>query len=111
MVLFKERESRGAPEGVIERDNELKVPKEIEKLGVEARPEHFTGQVEKRGKGLIQTPKTRTVTIQLPTDRMTLISWAKGSVTSSLTWFAAFWLRMIKKAAHFGWKVMKGKGS
>lgn len=109
MVLFKEREPKGPPKGVVERSEEFEVSKEERETGVEPRAEHFTAQVERRGKKLIQTPKTQAVTIQLPTDRSTLVSWAKGPVTNSLTWLGAFWLRMIKKAAHFGWKIIGGK--
>lgn len=109
MVFFKEREPKGPPEGVVKRSEEFEVSKEEKEAGVEPRVEHFTAQVERGGKKLIQTPKTQTVAIQLPTDRGTLVSWAKGPVVSSLTWFAAFWLRMIKKAAHFGWKIVGSK--
>lgn len=97
MVLFKEREPKGLPKGVVERSEEFEASKEEKEIGVEPRVEHFTAQVERGGKKLIQTPKTQAVTIQLPTDQGTLVSWAKGPITSSLTWFAAFWLRLIKK--------------
>jgi len=109
MVLFKEREPRSSPEGIVERSEEFEVSKEEKETGVEPRVERFTAQVERGRKKFIQTPKTQKVAIQLPTDRGTLVSWAKGPVVSSLTWFAAFWLRMIKKAAHFGWKTVGSK--
>ncbi|TEU02265.1 hypothetical protein E3I18_01250 [Candidatus Woesebacteria bacterium] len=109
MVWFKEREPKGPPEGIVERSEEFEVSKEEKKTGMEPRIEHFTAQVERGGKKLIQTPKTQKVAIQLPTDRGTLVSWAKGPAVSSLTWFAAFWLRMIKKAALFGWKIVGSK--
>jgi hypothetical protein len=109
MVWFKEREPKGPPEGIVERSEEFEVSKEEKETGVERRVEHFTAQVERGRKKFIQTPKTQKVTIQLPTDRGTLVSWAKGPAVSSLTWFAAFWLRMIKKAVHFGWKIVGSK--
>ena len=109
MAWFKERELKGPPEGIVERSEEFEVSKEEKETGVESRAEHYIAQVERGGKKLIQTPKTQTVAIQLPTDRGTLASWVKGPMTSSLTWFAAFWLRMIKKATHFGWKIVGSK--
>jgi len=44
--------------------------------------------------------------VQPPYDQATLAKQSKGSVSSSFTWLAAFWLRIIKKALHFGWKVV-----
>ena len=33
---------------------------------------------------------------------------AKGPIESPLTWFANFWLRMIKKAIHLGKRIVVG---
>ena len=61
-----------------------------------------------KGQPIIQTPPTSVVTVQPPYDDATLAAQAKGSVSSSATWLAAFWIRVIKKALHFGWKVVGG---
>lgn len=100
-------------EGVIEsRPEDVSIPPEIEKKeGVTPRPSQFKAQVyDDSGKPLIQTPQTKVVTINLPADQKTLTTLSKGRVTDSLTWLATFWLRMLKKAAHFGWRILKGKG-
>lgn len=62
--------------------------------------------VSDSGQPLIQTPPAQVITIQPPYTQTTLTSQAKGSKSFSLTWLSAFWLRMIKKAIHFGWKVV-----
>ena len=59
-----------------------------------------------KGKPIIQTPPTQVITVTPPSDTTTLSKQAKGDTTSSLTWLAAFWLRIIKKAIHFGWKII-----
>lgn len=98
-------------EKIIEhRPEDVAIPERIEKKeGVIPRQTQFTAQVtDDSGKPLIQTPKTKVVTVQIPANQTQLDDWAKGSPTNALTWFAAFWLRMIKKAVHFGWKVVRG---
>jgi len=97
---------------VVERTKDFEVPEELKSSGIEATERAFKARVkDKRGRNLIQTPATKKVTVQLPSDQTTLITQAKGSTTSSATWFATFWLRMIKKALHFGWKVIRRGGS
>jgi len=106
MVSLAERESR-APEGVKEIPETPEVPESVEKGGVSARQTQVKTHVKQGGKPLTQTQASKQVTIQIPADQGILAAWAKGPVTSSLTWFGVFWLRMIKKAAHFGWKIIK----
>ena len=93
------------------RPEDVSIPPEVEKKeGVVPRPSQFTGQVyDDSGKPLIQTPQTKTVTVSLPMDDKALTSASKGSITDSITWLAAFWLRIIKKALHFGWGVVRKK--
>ncbi len=70
-------------------------------------PSQFTAKVSNgAGKPLVQTPTNQNVTIQIPSDATTLKSYASGSPQNAITWFAAFWLRMLKKALYFGWKVL-----
>lgn len=67
----------------------------------------FKAQVtDDKGKNLIQTPPAQVITVQPPASQVTLQSQAKGDTTSSMTWLAAFWLRIIKKAIHFGWQIL-----
>ena len=102
-------EREGQPEAV-KSTEEYKVPEKLVDTGIEATEKAFTATVkDKKGQNLIQTPATKQVTVQLPSDQPTLTTQAKGSTTSSATWFASFWLRMVKRALHFGWKIA-GRG-
>lgn len=88
------------------------IPEEATPLTIERKevisavPSQFTKQVSDSGKPLIQTPATSQVTVKLPADSPTLTNLSKGSVENAITWFANFWLRMIKKALYFGWKIV-----
>ncbi len=76
--------------------------------GVQVVQKNFTAQVnDNQGKPIIQTPPTQVITsVQPPANTQTLLKQSKGSVASSSTWRAAFWLRIIKKAMHFGWQIV-----
>ena len=77
--------------------------------GIKVVQKSFKAQVnDDKGNPLIQTPPTQVITIQPPFDQVTLTQQAKGNITSSATWLARFWLRVIKKAFHFGWKIVGG---
>lgn len=84
---------------------------EIAKLA-KPTPTQFTAKITdpKTGKPLVTSPATQSVTISIPASSTQLLNWAKGSPKESLTWFANFWLRLIKKALHFGWRVVMGGG-
>jgi hypothetical protein len=104
MPIFPERESTEIKER----------PEEISPLTIERKevvtpvPVQFTQQVKNdKGKPLISTPATSATTIQLPAQPAQLITQSKGSVSDSVTWLANFWLRLIKKALYFGWKILK----
>lgn len=90
-------------------------PEETSPLTIERKevatpvPIHFKAQVKTdKGQPLIQTPAGQVISVTLPKSQLELAELAKGSISDSITWFAAFWLRMIKKAIHFGWRVLGG---
>ena len=91
---------------VQERPEEF--PETIQQIqGVKVVQKTFKAQVsDEKGNPVIQTPPTQVVTVTPPADSGTLTGWSKGSVSSSLTWLGAFWIRVIKKAMHFGWKIL-----
>jgi len=94
-----------APEGV----KEIIEPEPPESLKgvVQQVPSKFTAQVtDDQGQPLIQTPQTQTITV--PATQQQLDDWSKGSPTNALTWFAVFWIRMVKKAFYFGWRLVSG---
>lgn len=95
---------------VVEMPEEF--PSAIEKAvpGAQAVKTQFTAQVtDDTGVQLIQSPATQAVTITIPATAQQLDDWSHGAADESLTWLAAFWLRIIKKALHFGWKVVTGQ--
>jgi len=103
MPIFPERESTKIEER----------PEEVSPLTIERKevvtpvPTQFTKQIkDDKGKPLISSPATSKVSIQLPVNPAQLITQSKGSVSDSITWLATFWLRMIKKALYFGWKIL-----
>lgn len=103
MVLFTEREKAQVPEGVTVRPESP--PVEIERVGAVIRPSQPTPVTPQDAN--VASSATQTIpTLQTPADTTTLTGWSKGSIINSLTWFALFWLRMIKKAIHFGWKIV-----
>jgi len=102
-----ERE-KTTPEGLVEIPHTPEIPPEIEKgIGVKPVASNFTAQVKQRGQNLITTPQNQNVTITLPADPQTLGTQAKGPITEAVTWFSVYWWRMIKKALHFGWKILR----
>ncbi len=108
MVATPEKEPLEAPEGVKDVVDVPEIPPHIEKSGVSVTPTQFTAQVsDDNGQPVIKPTPTRT--IDPPTSEKQLEDLSKGSPTASVTWLAAFWIRVIKKARHFGWKIV-GKG-
>ena len=109
MVQAPEREKPVVPEGVVERPEVVEPLSHIEEL--ETRPSQVTAKVaDDSGQPLIQTPATQSITVQVPADQAQLEDWSHGAPGSSLTWFATFWLRLIKKALRFGWRIIKKGG-
>lgn len=52
-----------------------------------------------------QKPAANT-SVTIPADPAQLTTLAKGNPVNALTWFAAFWLRIIKKAMSMGASIM-----
>lgn len=101
MALMVEREAR--PELEVKAvPEEIELPKHLSEL--KAVETAYKATVQDGGVQLT-TPSGSGATITVPADQKTLIEMAKGSITSAATWLAAFWLRIIKKAVHFGWNV------
>lgn len=92
-----------------ERPTDPEIPPELEKGGhVTQVSSQFKAQVaDDMGRNLIQTPQTQSVTIQIPATQSQLEDWSKGNPENALTWFAVFWIRLIKKGLYFGWRMIK----
>lgn len=100
-----EREVPSVPEGIQERP--VEISPEVEKAGATSIPTQYKSQVtDDDDQPLTQSPATQTVTIQLPATEKQLDDWSHGQPSNALTWFAVFWKRLVKKAIHFGWKII-----
>lgn len=87
--------------------SEFIVPETLGQSDLKVVQKNFTAQVKgDNGAPLIQTPPTQVISVTPPSDQAALTQQSKGSISSSLTWLAMFWLRIIKKAAHFGWQIV-----
>jgi len=102
MPIFPEREK-----------NIIETPEEASALTIERKevvtfiPIHFRKQVKTdSGKPLMETtPTSEKIKITIPKEPLELEQLSKGSVSDSITWFAAFWIRMIKKAIYYGYRI------
>ncbi|KKS95824.1 MAG: hypothetical protein UV71_C0003G0058 [Microgenomates group bacterium GW2011_GWC1_43_13] len=97
------------PEPQVEeiKEAEFIVPETLSLSGVKVVQKNFTAQVKgDKGQPLIQTPPSQVITVQPPADAKTLTTWSKGSIESSLTWLGMFWIRVIKRAVYFGWRIL-----
>ena len=92
---------------VQERQEEFIVDETLKNAGAQVVQKTFKAQVkDDKGQPLIQTPPAQVISVTPPAPSPTLTSWAKGPITSSLTWLGVFWLRVLKKALHFGWRIV-----
>jgi hypothetical protein len=96
------------PETPLIKEHAEEFPETIQQIqGAKVVQKTFKTQVtDDNGQPIIQATPTQVITVQPPSDTATLTQQAKGSTTSGATWIAAFWLRIIKKAIHFGWKLI-----
>jgi len=110
MAVSPEREKPPVPEEVEKRPEAPEISEDLEKAGVGTRPVQPAQVVSDTGQPLLQPTPTQVKTIQPPATQSQLASWAKGPPAAALTWFANFWTRTIKKALHFGWRIVKREG-
>lgn len=96
MALFPEKEPQIKP--VEERPEEASALTIERKEVVTPVPSQFKSQVnDDRGKPLITTQANQKVSIQLPEPIEVLQEKSKGDISSALTWWASFWIRLFKK--------------
>jgi hypothetical protein len=51
---------------------------------------------------------TPQVSVQVSNSDEELLKMSKGSTEESSTWLGTFLIRLVKKAIHFGWKIIRG---
>lgn len=106
MGLLPEREPR---------KNIYENPSEASPLNIERKevvtpiPTQFKAQVtDDKGNKLIITPEEKKADIVIPEINKEFLE-AKikgGDIEEASVWSAGYWLRIFKKAAYFGWKVL-----
>jgi len=70
----------------------------------------FSGQVySDTGEPLITTPENKEVTVVLPADPAVIQAKAAGNPDDSVTWFHAFWKRVLLQAILMGKKLVVAK--
>lgn len=98
-----------APQGQPEVGNVAKEIPSASEVHIQPTPGPFQVQPQVQPPVQQQTQPaddTNIVTINVPATPQQLEDWAKGSPDSSLTWYAFYWIRMIKKALMHGYRVM-----
>lgn len=109
MGLFPEREPNNPH--VEKHAEEIKLPEHLENTGIKAVETAFKATVKDGGQQLITTPQTQAVNITIPKSSTALQTWSEGDIGDGTTWFAMHWLRQVKKAMHFGWKIVWGSNA
>jgi hypothetical protein len=90
-----------------ETTNNQEMPEVHEPQGsITETPSHSQQTQQQPVQQVVTKVPTQTITISIPATPTQLLDWSKGAPSESLTWFALFWLRMIKKAVHYGWRVV-----
>ena len=98
---------QNVPDGVTHVPTQPDIPSD---QGVQVRQSEFTAQVvDDHNKPLTSSPATSHITIEIPADSGVLETLSKGPDENSVTWYASYWLRMVKKAAAKGWGVVTRK--
>jgi hypothetical protein len=93
-----------------EKAEEFIVPETLlQATGIKVVQKNFNAQVKSdKGVPMIQTPPAQVINVSPPANQTTLTGWSKGPITASISWLGMFWLRIIKKAVFFGWKIVSG---
>ena len=107
MAQTPERETPVIPEEVGKKPEQAESPAQIERVGAPVTPSPTTPQTaDDTSAQDDQAQASQSVTVQIPTTQDQLEDWSHGAPSNALTWFATFWLRLIKKALHFGWRII-----
>jgi hypothetical protein len=79
----------------------------LEKNNVQVRADDFQAPVlGDQGQQLTTPIPSNVPTITVPANQVQLIEWAKGPEDKAITWLSRYWIRLIKKSVHFGWRLI-----
>lgn len=91
------------------------VERQLQELGAQIRPASPQSAQDDHGQPLTQpvgdTQAAPAQTVTIPTSPQQAATWSHGSVSDSQTWLGVVILRKIKRALHFGWRILIGKES
>lgn len=92
------------------RKEDFSLSPSLRKSGLVSPQKEFKTPIkDENGNLLLGAPAHFARELLLPASRVNLLSWSKGSLKDSLTWFANFWLKIIKVAQHFNFAVQEGR--
>ena len=110
MGLFPELGRFGGRYEIKEIPDQPEIPPKLtQETGIKAVERAIGANVKDGRADVIQSPETRQFTLQIPDVREKMEKLSKQSVGDSSTWFGAYFVRMIKKALYFGWKIVVGR--
>ena len=105
----KQPAEQQSPQAIIKEQETLKELPSVEEKATTVIPGQIAAQVgSQSAQPASSTPAAPTITITIPASPQQLEDWSKGSPEDSITWFAFYWIRMIKKAFFYGWRVITG---
>jgi len=99
------------PKDVEVRAEQMEIPPEIERA-TGAKPTQYKPPkppTDDSGQPMVQPADDQKSSVIIPASQSQLTTMSKGDPDDSSTWFGKFWLRMIQKAMHFGWRVFLRK--
>jgi len=106
------QERQRVPEGVVERPEDfgdIGTKEHIQDITTAIPSQPTTQVTDDSGQPLTQSQATRQVVIQLPAEPKQLEELLKKTKpVEALRWLVVFSIRMLKKAAHFGWNIVRG---
>lgn len=109
MGLFPEREPiRNGVEQVVD---EIKIPEHLKSEGIKGVETAIKANVKIGNQQVINTPQNQVVQIKIPKTSTALEIESKGDIDDGVTWLALHWLRQIKRAMYFGWKIVWGNNA
>jgi len=113
MADTERKEAVKIPENIETIPDEVEIPEDLRKIEkkeeIQTTKTQFTAQVsDDSGVPMTESPVTKVASIEIPESEEALKAFSEGNTEEARTWWGATFLRMIKKALHFGWNIIKG---
>jgi hypothetical protein len=79
---------------------------QLERHGAQVTPAAPQPVHDNYGQQITQPAPANVTTVTIPKNQVELVELAKGPDDKAITWIARYWIRLIKKAVHFGWRLV-----